>query len=127
SPCGAARDEPDHLHGGGKPVPVAAGALRAAGAAPAAVPRRRPRLDRSRKGGRLRVTSRPRPAAPMAAGQPIAPRVRGDASTRTAHDIHPGDHSMSSRQVPLTSLLKASLLGATLALAGAASAQTVLK
>jgi tripartite ATP-independent transporter DctP family solute receptor len=34
---------------------------------------------------------------------------------------------MSSRQVPLTSLLKASLLGATLAIAGAASAQTVLK
>ena len=34
---------------------------------------------------------------------------------------------MSSRQVPFTSLLKASLLGATLAIAGAASAQTVLK
>ncbi len=34
---------------------------------------------------------------------------------------------MSSRQVPLSSLLKASLLGATLAIAGAASAQTVLK
>ena len=34
---------------------------------------------------------------------------------------------MSSRQVPLTSLLKASLLAATLALAGTASAQTVLK
>jgi tripartite ATP-independent transporter DctP family solute receptor len=34
---------------------------------------------------------------------------------------------MSSRQVPLTSLFKASLLAATLALAGAASAQTVLK
>ncbi|NLD55115.1 MAG: DctP family TRAP transporter solute-binding subunit [Burkholderiaceae bacterium] len=34
---------------------------------------------------------------------------------------------MSSRQVPLSSLLKASLIGASLAIAGAASAQTVLK